>query len=195
MDKYKGKYRQDSTRLQNWNYAWAATYFVTICTKNKRCYFGDIIERKMQLSTVGIIADVLWKEIPNHTANVELGEHVVMPDHIHGIIILNEQSPLETTSTLTELQPSELLDINDKIGRQRFQKLAKNSLSSIVGSYKSAVSKHARRLGFEFAWQSRYHDHIIRNEKSFYTISEYIILNPENWGEGKMSPEYPDSDI
>jgi len=76
--------------------------------------------------------------------------------------------------------------LEQTIGQQRFQNIGKNSVSSIIGSYKSAVTKHAHRLGFEFAWQTRFHDHIIRDEKSFNTISNYIINNPVNWQEDKF---------
>jgi len=76
---------------------------------------------------------------------------------------------------------------NDKtIGQKRFQNPGKNSVSSIVGSYKSAVSKHANRLGYEFEWQSRFHDHIIRDQQSFSRITNYIINNPANWKEDKL---------
>ncbi|RKY77491.1 transposase, partial [candidate division KSB1 bacterium] len=92
MDKFKGKYRIPSTRLQNWDYRWNGYYFVTICTENKEEYFGEIKNGKMHLSPIGIIADVLWHEIKNHAKNVELGEFVVMPNHIHGIIILNNDN-------------------------------------------------------------------------------------------------------
>jgi hypothetical protein len=72
------------------------------------------------------------------------------------------------------------------IGQQRFQKIGKNSVSSIVGSYKSAVTKHAHRLGYEFQWQTRFYDHIIRDDTSFQKISNYIINNPVNWQEDKF---------
>lgn len=177
MDKYKGKYRNESTRLQNWDYAWAAAYFVTICTKNKQWYFGEVIDGKMQLSKLGVIADILWKEIPYHMKNVELGEYVVMPDHIHGIIILNEDLQVGASRGVRAESTINKMVTEEIIGNRRFQKQGINTLSSIVGAYKSAVSKHARRLGFEFGWQRRYHDHIIRNEKSFFSISEYIATN------------------
>jgi len=72
------------------------------------------------------------------------------------------------------------------IGQKRFQNQGKNTVSSIIGSYKSAVTKHAHRLGYNFAWQSRFYDHIIRNNESFNKISEYIIENPKNWEQDKF---------
>lgn len=192
MDKFKNKYRISSARLQNWDYRWEGAYFITICTQNREHYFGEIVDRKMQLSHVGIIADILWYQIPHHNQNVELGAFVVMPNHIHGILIItpndnddgNGGDNVETGHALSlQQQPSEQ---SKPIGQQRFQNIGKNSISSIVGSYKSAVTKHAHRLQFDFQWQTRFHDHIIRDDKSFQTISDYVINNPANWGDDKF---------
>ncbi len=193
MDKFQNKYRIPSARLQQWNYRWAGAYFITICTKDRIHYFGGIENGKMVLSNIGILADVLWHEIKNHAQNVELGEFVVMPNHIHGVLILSGNDDnndhndhnVETGHALSLQQPSKPLN-EPTIGQQRFQNIGKNSVSSIVGSYKSAVTKHANRLGFEFQWQTRFHDHIIRNDESFHKISYYIINNPVNWQEDKF---------
>jgi hypothetical protein len=72
------------------------------------------------------------------------------------------------------------------IGQQRFQNIGKNSISSIIGSYKSAVTKHSHRLGFGFEWQTRFHDHIIRDNNSFETIQTYIVENPMKWVDDKF---------
>ncbi len=184
--KFKNKYRIQSTRLQDWDYRWNAAYFITICTNNCKHYFGNITGGKMQLSNVGIIANILWYEIKTHAKNVELGEFVVMPNHIHGVLILNnndcrDKACLVSTGETINKQPIET------IGQQRFQNQGKNSISSIIGSYKSAVTKHAGRLGFEFVWQSRFYDHIIRNDKSFIKINQYIINNPAKWEDDMFS--------
>jgi len=181
--KFKNKYRISSTRLQNWDYRWAGAYFITICCKDRRHYFGEIRNGKMNLSNVGVLANVFWYEIKNHAQNVELGEYIIMPNHIHGILILkNDENAVAEAGHALPLQNE-----NDKtIGQKRFQNPGKNSVSSIVGSYKSAVSKHANRLGYEFAWQSRFHDHIIRDQQSFSRITNYIINNPANWKEDKF---------
>ncbi len=90
MALYKNKYRIASARAPWWNYAWATPYFITICTQDRQNYFGDIINGSMRLSRAGVLADVLWHQIPHHAHNVELGAFVVMPNHIHGILILND---------------------------------------------------------------------------------------------------------
>lgn len=89
LDKFKGKYRIKSTRLQNWDYSWDALYYITICTQRKEFYFGDIAKGEMVLSAIGKIAKRYWYEIPKHYPFVELEEFVVMPNHIHGILIIN----------------------------------------------------------------------------------------------------------
>jgi putative transposase len=183
MIKYKNKYRIPSARLQTWDYANEGAYFITICTKSMTHFFGKIENKSMELSHIGVIADLLWHEIKNHTENVELGEFVVMPNHIHGVLILNDLIERDSTSEISEQKP---IDLTKTIGQMRFQNQGKNTISAIVGSYKSAVTRHARRLGFEFAWQPSFHDHIIRDATSFETIKNYIVNNPANWGNDKF---------
>lgn len=152
-DRYQNRYRISSIRLQNWDYGWNAIYFVTICTKGRNHYFGEIIDGRMHLSPVGAIADVLWHELSHHFGNIELDAFVVMPK---------------------------------TIGQQRFQHQGEKTLSSIVGSYKSAVSRHAHRLGCDFAWQSRFYDAIIRDNRALIRVQSYIGNNPKNWKEDKF---------
>jgi REP element-mobilizing transposase RayT len=190
-------HHRHSIRLKEYDYSQAGLYFITICTQNRECLFGKIIDGKIQLSPLGIIADVLWHEIKNHVNNVDLGEFTVIPNHIHGIIMLGCEGngddevgigivvgarhalPLHTErSAHTEQQI-----------QSRFQNQGKNTLSSILGSYKSAMSKHAHRLGFAFAWQRNYYEHIIRDKQSYQNISCYIIHNPEKWQDDKFHHE------
>ncbi len=194
MNKYQNKYRIPSARLQNWDYRWAGAYFITICTQNREHYFGEIANGKMQLSQVGVIADILWYQITQHTQNVKLGAFVVMPNHIHGILIINENpgndGDVDNGDNGHAVETGHALSLQQQqpktIGQQRFQNIGKNSIPSIVGSYKSAVTKHTHRLDFDFQWQTRFYDHIIRDDKSFQTISDYITNNPVNWPEDKF---------
>ncbi len=183
-------------RLQRWDYGWDAAYFLTICTKDREDFFGKIVDGKMQLSRVGVLADTLWYEIKNHAKNVELGEFVVMPNHIHGIIILDGNKKPGTMDYNNDVGSRHALTPHQKsnddpnpektIGQQRFQNQGKNTISSIVGSYKSAVTKHANRLNLQFAWQSLFYDHIIRDQYAFQRISEYIRKNPMKWRAEKL---------
>lgn len=170
MSKYKNKYRVESARAKWWDYGWNGAYFITICTKNRAHIYGEIINGKMILSQKGIIADLLWHEIPNHFPVVELGDFVVMPNHIHGILILD--NPVSVP------QPSEPHTKNEKMAAISPKS---NTISTIIRSYKSAVTRHGNRLGLKNGWQERFHDHIIRNDAEYQRISNYIVNNPAKW--------------
>ncbi|MDI9320647.1 MAG: hypothetical protein QM530_09265 [Phycisphaerales bacterium] len=190
---FNNKYRIPSARLQNWNYANEAMYFVTICTQNRGNYFGKIVDTILQPTEIGKIAYSEWynsiKMRPD--MNLELGEFVVMPNHIHGIIIIGAN---EYNSTL-DTQRSDRKDAmhcvstnanaNDTEYKNQFAPQSKN-LSSIIRGYKSAVTTYARKNGIEFDWQSRFHDHIIRSMDDYHRISNYIINNPTKWQEDKF---------
>ena len=187
-EKFNNKNRFKSARAQWWNYGWNGAYFVTICTDNRENYFGEIQNGKMILSETGIIAENLWYEIPNHSVFVELGEFVVMPNHVHGIIIIDkpeiENNNGVDTGHALHLPPPIFGDNN--IGKNRFQNQGKNTVSSIIGGYKSAVTKNANLFNLKNGWQKRFHDHIIRDHIEFERISNYIIKNPENWEKDKF---------
>jgi REP element-mobilizing transposase RayT len=194
--KYKNKYRIASARAPWWDYGTAGAYFITICTQDRRHFFGEIHQGVQKLSNIGVLADVLWHEIPHHARNIELGAFVVMPNHVHGILILNHNENIDpnSNSNIGIVETRHALSLpHDPINPQpvhyRFQNQGKNTISSIMGSYKSAVTKHARRLGFEFSWQARFHDHIIRNDGEYQRINDYIESNPMNWSKDKFFPQ------
>ncbi|MEX0773292.1 MAG: hypothetical protein WD038_09010 [Balneolales bacterium] len=186
--KFKNKYRIATTRLPNWNYGWNAAYFVTICTAKKKCYFGDVCHERnndslMLLSDIGKSAETCWYKIPEHFPFVLLGDFVVMPNHVHGIIGINKQN--DGSEDIFDLTA---IDKTGKINKQsgnRFGPQSKN-LASIVRGYKIGVTKQARLFDADFAWQPRFYEHIIRNEQSFQRISKYINSNPENWKDDKF---------
>ena len=146
---------------------------------------GACVLRRQELAT--IVGDSL-----HHFDGVRyhLGDFVVMPNHVHGIIILNgnDNQTVDNVETTHALSPRSITPTQPPatIGQQRFQNQGKNTLSSIIGSYKSAVTKHCNRLGFGFAWQPRFHDHIIRDDASFQNISTYIQNNPSKWSMDKF---------
>ena len=186
MDKFKNKYRIPSARLQNWDYSSNGAYFITICTQNREHYFGDVVNGEMQLNELGQLAEKYWIEIPQHFSFIELGNFVVMPNHTHGILIIDKMDvvvPVETLhcnvstpTNTTNNKNEQMANISPKSG----------TISTIIRSYKSVVSKNARSIHADFGWQSRFHDHIIRDEQSYQTISNYIINNPVNWAEDKF---------
>lgn len=208
--KFQNKYRIESRRLKNWDYTNNGAYFITICTKNRQHFFGKIIDKIMILNKIGLFANDFWAEIPNHFPFVELGNFQIMPNHVHGILIINNVDALhcnvsnqknsESKNTDT-LQCNELNqnDVNQNIQNEsdtlqcnastvQNEFLSKispksGSISTIIRSYKSVVSKNSRLLNADFNWQSLFHDHVIRNSELFEKIQNYIENNPINWKE------------
>jgi putative transposase len=200
-DKYQNKYRIPSARLKNWDYRNNGAYFITICTKNRTHFFGEINNGKMQLSEIGELAHKFWAEIPQHFPFVKLDAYVVMPNHTHGILIIdkndaeirNDENNLadipDSDDTVQTLQCN--VSIVNKIGNEKNTQMKKispkpGSISTIIRSYKSATTKFARKINIDFEWQTRFHDHIIKNDASFYNIHHYILNNPQKWEADKF---------
>jgi REP element-mobilizing transposase RayT len=186
-DKFKNKYRIETTRLKGWDYGKNGYYFVTICTKDRIPYFGDVINGMVQLSEIGKIAFDELQKTPEirRDMNVTLGEFVIMPNHIHCIIIIgenkynnNRRDAMHGVSTINT--------INNTNNTNKFGPQSKN-LPSIIRGFKSAVTKRTKIINPDFSWQPNYYEHIIRDEKSFKTISEYIINNPLKWNKDKYN--------
>ncbi|MCC4213884.1 transposase [Leeuwenhoekiella parthenopeia] len=172
MDKYKGKYRNESARHPTWDYANAGLYFITICTRHRKHFFGEINLGKMELSDIGKIAEQEWLKTfeMRPDMNLWMGEFVVMPDHFHAVIGIGKNE----FNTQNTSRPN-------KFGPQ-----SKN-LASIIRGFKIGVTTNARKTNPDFAWQSLYHDRIIRNEKSHLAISNYIENNVRNWKKDKLN--------
>jgi len=183
MDKFQNKYRIPSSRLQNWNYGSPGLYFITVCTKNREHYFGEIINGEMILNELGGFVNSEWIKTPaiRSDMNLELGEFVVMPNHFHGIMIIGENEFNRGRDAMHRVSTSHhsITPVN-KFGPQ-----SKN-LGSIMRGFKSAVTTHSKILNIEFGWQARFHDHIIRSHEDFIRISKYILSNPVNWKDDKF---------
>jgi putative transposase len=175
-EKFKGKYRIDTLRLQNWDYGWNGSYFITFCTKNRVHFFGEIKAQSMQLSQLGKIAHQLFLEIPERFPYVTVNALVVMPDHVHCVITIHKK-------TNEHLQ----VEIPDGGGGATKNKnpMFHENISRIIRWYKGRTTFECRKINPIFEWQSRFYDHIIRNRFSYYNIIRYIHQNPENWVEEK----------
>lgn len=183
--RYKNKYRISSTRLKSWNYGWQAAYFITICTHNREYHFGSIDSGHMSLSEIGSVVDQEWKKTfeIRPDMNLEMGEYIIMPNHFHAIVIIGENE----YNMDGGLDGRDIMHCVSTSGLNKFGPQTKN-LASIVRGFKSSVTTYARKNGIhDFKWQSRFHDHIIRSEKSFNRIQNYIINNPNNWVDDKFS--------
>jgi putative transposase len=172
---YRNKYRIPTARATWWNYSNDGLYFITICTSNRQFFFGEIVQGKMALSEIGINATNYWCEIPNHFSFVKLHSYVVMPNHIHGIIEIIDNEETRLIASLPEK-----LNINGGITGKN-NPMISESLPKIIRWFKGRTTFEIRKTNPDFAWQSRYHDHIIRNENDYYRITEYIEQNPQKW--------------
>lgn len=185
MEKFKNKYRIASNRKPNWDYSKKGIYFITICTKNRKHFFGEIENAEMIFSKIGKIAHDEWLKTLEirKDMNLQFGEFVVMPNHFHGIIIIgdNEFNCNSTGAMHRVSKEEEMQSINS------FSPQSKN-IASIIRGFKSAVTIQARKMGdLDFNWQSRFHDHIVRNFESFDRIQKYIQNNPKKWEEDCFS--------
>ncbi|MBL8077080.1 MAG: hypothetical protein JNM55_03885 [Anaerolineales bacterium] len=181
------KHHRRSIRLQGYDYSQAGAYYVTIVTYQRDCLFGKIENEEMLLSDFGAIANECWIAIPDHFPNVELGAYVVMPNHVHGIILIRADESQSNPGMIDDgrrgaalLRPYEdQHKINVKPG----------SLGAIVRSFKSAVSyrinKEHNATGI---WQRNYYEHIIRNETDLQNKTDYIEANPMLWDEDDNNP-------
>ena len=200
-DKYQNKYRIPSARLQHWDYGAAASYFVTICTRNRAHFFGEIVENRniefpqskneMILNDIGKIVEQEWlKSIAMRPdMNLELGNFVVMPNHFHGILII-EKNEFNSVLSRRDAMHRVSTDNTDNTNNtaNKFGPQSKN-LASIIRGFKSAVTTFCRKTGnIDFSWQTRFHEHIIRSPAEFERIQDYIANNVNRWKEDKFYP-------
>jgi REP element-mobilizing transposase RayT len=194
-------------RLRNYDYSSDGWYFVTICTGDRECCFGKIENQMMYPSEIGIQAELMWNEIPQHFPTAELGTFVVMPNHIHGIIGIDNIKKCDFGGVVAcndrTILPIDRGDVACNVPTMPHPDTtpAKNehmasispkqgTLSVMLRSYKSAVTKWCNENHISnFAWQSRFHDHVIRNQEEFDRIENYILNNVANWNSDKFYSE------
>jgi REP-associated tyrosine transposase len=178
------KHHRRSIRLKGYDYSSEGGYYVTIVTWHRDCIFGEVVkpefpsEAYVNLTALGKIADECWRAIPDHFPNVELGAHVIMPNHVHGIIVITDNG-----RGAALLRPYDNDPYPHKIN------VKPGSLGVIVRSYKSAVSyrihKEHNATGI---WQRNYYEHILRDEKDLQNKIDYIAANPMLWDEDDNNP-------
>jgi putative transposase len=192
------KHDRKSIRLRDYDYSSEGGYFITIVTVNREPLFGRILNGNMVLNEFGMIVRDEWLQTALKRKNVEIyeDEFCIMPNHFHAIIwiVKNDKENLawqgDTTGGHGTPCPygtktaKRLGDMARHVPTTAFGKPVAGSLSTIIGGFKSAVTRRInvlRGVEGEMVWQSRFYDHIIRDEKDYYSISEYISLNPAGW--------------
>jgi len=168
-----------SIRLKGYDYAQAGAYFVTICTHGRDCILGEIVDEEVIVSSYGEIAKTCFEDIPQHFAHAKVDAFAVMPNHLHGIIVL-----LNTMEVVAQHAAQLRKGVSFKPDP--------GSLSSVVRSFKSASTKRINELratpGSVF-WQRNYYEHVIRNDRDLDRIREYIITNPLKWALDRENPQ------
>ncbi len=188
-----------SIRLQGYDYSQNGAYFITLCAKDRKPIFGKIVNGEMQLSPFGVIVRDEWLKTSEMRKNIEMDEFIVMPNHFHGIIVIDDgigrdarhrvqDLDLKGTGTVhrapTEKAPT----------REQFGKPTSNTIPTIIRGFKAAVTKQINTIQInagkynlpERIWQKNYYEHVIRNEVSLNKIREYIMHNPLNWKEDDL---------
>jgi REP element-mobilizing transposase RayT len=202
-DIFQNKYRIPSARAAWWDYGNGAAYFITICTDDRIHYFGEIHNGKMELSEIGQTALQCWHEIPNQFPFAKLDSFVIMPNHIHGILEISCTDAIHRVSENT----------NTPFGRDAIHRVSENTrdamnrvstkniggitgnnnpmlsdnLSRIIRWYKGRTTFFNRKIHADFAWQTRFWDHIIRDDDAYFRIKTYIETNPERWNDDQMN--------
>ncbi|PJG85824.1 transposase [Conservatibacter flavescens] len=154
-------HKRRSIRLKDYNYASEGCYFITICCAERRPLFGMVRDNQTILNEYGLLAQQEWVNTANKRINVELGEFIFMPNHMHGIVIITDDTSRGVCNTPLQ-SPS-------------------NTLGAIIRGYKASVTSQLQENLGLVVWQRNYYEHIIRNEKSYDAIASYIENNPYTW--------------
>ena len=175
--------QRKSPRLKDYDYTQEGAYYVTICTHKRYLWFGNITENTIKLSPQGQIAYDRWLHIPHHHPHVDLDMFVVMPNHIHGIIVITK--PPLTDAIIKSTDDAGIVPTQSPKKRT----LVAGSLSAVIGSYKSGVTRRIREQQGDLddtLWQKSFYEHIIRNDDDLNRIRKYILHNPAKWAEDEF---------
>ena len=169
-------HHRHSLRLRGYDYAQAGAYFVTICTQGRECLFGEVVDGEMRLNEWGRIVGDEWMKTAEIRDEIELDAWVVMPNHCHGIVVLNDDGRGTARRTPTV---------------EQFGQPVPGSIPTIIRAFKSAVTKRINELRGtpgNSLWQRNYYEHIIRNDDDLARIREYIVNNPLQWALDRENP-------
>ncbi len=170
------KQDRQSIRLRKYDYCSHGAYFVTICAHNRFNDFGKLSDDEMRLNFIGKTVAKCWGEIPTHFKFVKIGLSVIMPNHFHGILFISDQGTACRAPTV-----------------ERFGKPTAGSLSTMIRSFKSAVTKQVnqrRKTPGAPVWQRNYYEHVIRDEEELNRVRQYILDNPASWDIDQNNPDF-----
>ena len=167
----------------NWIDYEKGIFFITICTKDRIHFFGSITDGVMLLTDIGKIVENHLHHTSKNVENIDIPLYVIMPNHIHLIVCTDaKRVDYNDENPIAQRNPNPSLRANPTCQRHV------PTLSKYINSFKGTVTKEARKICTDFAWQSRYHDHLIRNDREANKISDYIINNVSKWDEDCFNP-------
>ena len=184
MTKFQNKYRNESSRAQWWDYANVGAYFITICTAGREWLFGEILNNEMHLSPIGEMVYQEWNVSFDMRAELFCNTFVIMPNHIHAILRIENGIVVGTHGRASRQTPTPPMPTNTGVAYR-----SPKSISSFMAGFKSAATKRIneyRNSPKMPVWQTRFHDHIIRNDAEYQRIYNYIETNIENWEKDKF---------
>jgi putative transposase len=172
----KGIHHRRSIRLKNFDYSQAGAYFVTICSWKQECLLGELVDGQMLLNQYGEMVKSEWLETGNIRSTIQLDKFIVMPNHIHGILKINNdcRGMLQRAPTY-----------------EQFGKPVSNSLPTIIRLFKSTTTKRINTFRItpgHPVWQRNYYEHVIRDDEELNHIREYIMNNPLQWVKDENNP-------
>jgi len=169
------RHHRRSIRLKNYDYSQPGAYFITIVTHQREKLFGDVINGEMRLNDAGKIARQCWWDIPRHFPHVKLDEFVIMPNHIHGILIFVAAGTKNDIAGAKNFSPLQSQSSN-------MPKSPSRTVGSVVRGFKIGVTKWFRQNTDVYnVWQRNYYEHIVRNKTELRRIRQYILQNPKRW--------------
>ena len=186
-DKFQNKYRIPSARAV-WHDYNDGDYFITICTKNREHYFGEIVNGEMILNDLGIKLNELIAEIPSHHPYAKTPVYQIMPNHLHLIVCIDGSRVAVCRDVACRVSTGETVETGEN---NKMQEIADQCglVSIAMGGMKSALTNHAHSNKIPFGWQTRFHDHIIRDQEEWERIANYIENNPASWENDKFYTE------
>jgi REP element-mobilizing transposase RayT len=179
-------------RLTEYDYSQNGAYFITLCSYNKECLFGEIKDEQMIMNDLGMIVFNEWLKSAAIRSEITLDDFVVMPNHFHGIaVICRNDTPIDLTRNCAGGQTGDRPVAHTKQQGAPKSGPRRESIGALLSGFKSAVTKQVnavRRTHGQPVWQRNYYEHIIRNEESLCKIKEYILSNPMNWHRDRLNP-------
>lgn len=173
------KHHRRSIRMPGYDYNQPGAYYITICAYERQCWFGDVVNARVRYNQLGYIAYSFWEALPRRFSHIELDAFVLMPNHLHGILIISDRGKHIQSNNIPK--------------KEQFGKPVAGSIPTVVRSFKGAVTKRInlmRRTPEPPVWQSNYYESIIRIETGLDKVRQYIINNPRQWEMDEENPRY-----